>query len=57
MSKQIRRIVFLCLGLCIGIGQVSYANSNLNADTEITGRVVDTDGEPLVGVNIRVKIE
>ena len=55
MSKQIRRIVFLCLGLCIGIGQVSYANSNLNADTEITGRVVDTDGEPLVGVNIRVK--
>lgn len=56
MSKQIRRIAFLCLSLCIGFGQVIYANSYTFADdTEITGNVTDTDGEPLVGVNIRVK--
>ncbi len=55
MSKQIRRIAFLCLSLIIGIGQISYANSYNFEDTELTGRVVDTDGEPLVGVNIRVK--
>jgi iron complex outermembrane receptor protein len=56
MSKQIRRIAFLCLSLCIGFGQVIYANSYTFADdTEITGNVSDTDGEPLVGVNIRVK--
>lgn len=56
MSKQIRRIAFLCLSLCIGFGQIIYANSyTLADDTEITGRVTDTEGEPLVGVNIRVK--
>ncbi len=56
MSKQIRRIAFLCLSLCIGFGQIIYANSYTFADdTEITGRVTDTEGEPLVGVNIRVK--
>ena len=55
MSKQIRRMIFLCLGLIIGIGQLTYAKASNDADTEITGRIVDSDGEPLIGVNIRVK--
>jgi len=55
MSKQIRRSIILCLTLVIGFGQIIYANSTSEAVTEISGRVVDTDGEPLAGVNIRVK--
>ncbi len=55
MSKQIRRMAFLCLSLIIGFGNLTYANVSIDVDTEISGRVVDTDGEPLAGVNIRVK--
>ena len=55
MIKQIRRIVFLCLSLLIGFGQNINANFYSTVNSEITGRVVDTNGEPLVGVNIKVK--
>lgn len=56
MSKQIRRIVFLCLGVVIALGSHTMANTPVNDEaTQVTGRVVDVDGEPLVGVNIRVK--
>ncbi|MCG8373888.1 MAG: carboxypeptidase-like regulatory domain-containing protein, partial [Balneolales bacterium] len=56
MSKQIRKIVFLCLSLFVAFGQVIYAGPNTSINnTEVSGTVVDTDGEPLVGVNIRVK--
>ncbi len=55
MSKQIRRL-FFCLLLIIGVGITVDAHPVLNNDvTEVAGRVVDSSGEPLAGVNIRVK--
>lgn len=55
MSKQIRRL-FFCLILILGIGTTLEANPTINNDvTEVAGRVVDSTGEPLAGVNIRVK--
>lgn len=55
MSKQIRHLL-CCLFLILGIGTSLEANSIIANDvTEISGLVVDTDGEPLAGVNIRVK--
>ncbi len=55
MNKKIRLITVLCLSLFIVLGQNTNANTINLVDTEITGRVVDTDGEPLAGVNIKVK--
>lgn len=55
MNKKIRLITFLCLSLFIGFGQNIFANFYDTLNSEITGRVVDTNGEPLVGVNIKVK--
>ena len=55
MSKQIRRLVFLCLSLVLFSSHIYAAPNSLSLDTEVSGTVVDTDGEPLVGVNIRVK--
>ncbi len=55
MSKQIRRL-FFCLILILGIGDTIEANPINNNDvTEVAGRVIDSSGEPLAGVNIRVK--
>lgn len=58
MSKQIRRL-FFCLMLVVGVtSTTSEANPiiTVNDDvTEVGGRVVDANGEPLAGVNIRVK--
>ncbi|MBO6795292.1 MAG: TonB-dependent receptor [Balneolaceae bacterium] len=56
MSKQIRSLIILCLSFILGVGQ--YANATTGNDelnTEVTGIVTDVSGEPLVGVNIRVK--
>ena len=56
MSTQIRRIVFLCLGVIVGLQSIAYATAMPGEDeTEITGKVIDVYGEPLVGVNIKVK--
>lgn len=56
MSTQIRRIVFLCLGVILSMQTLALANGTPGNDvTEITGKVVDVYGEPLVGVNIKVK--
>lgn len=56
MSTQIRRIVFLCLGVILSLQTLALANGTPGNDvTEITGKVVDVYGEPLVGVNIKVK--
>ena len=55
MNKKIRLITVLCLSLFIVLGQNTNANTINLVDTEITGRVVDTDGEPLAGVNIKSK--
>ena len=55
MSKQIRRLLF-CLLLILGVGTTLDAHPLANNDvTEVAGRVVDSSGEPLAGVNIRVK--
>lgn len=55
MSKQIRRLLF-CLLLILGVGNTLDAHPLANNDvTEVAGRVVDSNGEPLAGVNIRVK--
>ncbi len=57
MSKQIRRL-FFCLILVVGVGaSASEANPTITVNdvTEVGGRVVDANGEPLAGVNIRVK--
>ncbi|MBO6524863.1 MAG: TonB-dependent receptor [Balneolaceae bacterium] len=55
MSKQIRRL-FFCLLLLTGVGTTLEAHPEINNDvTEVAGRVVDSSGEPLAGVNIRVK--
>ena len=55
MNKKIRLITVLCLSLFIVLGQNTNIHTINLVDTEITGRVVDTDGEPLAGVNIKVK--
>lgn len=55
MSKQIRRLLF-CLTLLLGFGQtIDAASSPFNDVTEVSGKVVDVNGEPLAGVNIKVK--
>ncbi len=56
MSKQIRQL-FSCLILILGVGTALQANPIIinNDVTEVAGRVVDNTGEPLAGVNIRVK--
>ncbi len=56
MSKQIRQMIF-CLILILGVGTTLEANPVIvnNDATEVAGRVVDNTGEPLAGVNIRVK--
>lgn len=55
MSKQIRRLLF-CLILLLGFGQtIDAASSPFNDVTEVSGKVVDVNGEPLAGVNIKVK--
>ena len=55
MRKQIRQYV-LCLFLIIGIGTTVKANPIIELKvTEVAGRVIDNTGEPLAGVNVRVK--
>ena len=56
MSKIIR--CMLALSMVLVFSYVSVANNLLSpneAVTEVSGQVLDVDGEPLAGVNIRVK--
>lgn len=56
MSKLIR--CMLTLSMVLVFSYVSVANNELpvsEALTEVSGQVLDVDGEPLAGVNIRVK--
>ena len=56
MSKLIR--CMLALSMVLVFSFVSMANDSITpkeALTEVSGQVLDVDGEPLAGVNIRVK--
>ena len=56
MNKLIRYMLGLSMVLVFSF--VSVANNTLSpkeAITEVSGQVLDVDGEPLAGVNIRVK--
>ncbi len=55
MINHLRCTTLLCLVMIIGFGQNILANTNISSNVVITGRVLDTDGDPLVGVNIKVK--
>ncbi|MEO1021463.1 MAG: TonB-dependent receptor [Bacteroidota bacterium] len=58
MRKTIQRAHLLCITLLFSCALVfsSYASTtSTDAETQITGTVTDIDGEPLAGVNIRVK--
>lgn len=56
MSNMIQRVVSasIVLMLCLCTA-TAYANNSNNMQTEISGTVVDVDGVPLAGVNIRVE--
>lgn len=55
MSKQVQRLLF-CITILLGVGQTLHAFPSLIDDvTEVSGKVVDVNGEPLAGVNIKVK--
>ena len=56
MSKLIR--CMLALSMVLVFSYASMANELITpkkAETEVSGQVLDVDGEPLAGVNIRVK--
>ncbi len=56
MSKTIRCMLAFCMVLVFGFTSVAATGSNsAEVNTEISGQVLDVDGEPLAGVNIRVK--
>lgn len=56
MSKKLTYALGLCFSLLL-FSMAPLAANNINSDeeTRISGKVVDTSGEPLAGVNITVK--
>ncbi len=56
MSKTIRCMLAFCMVLMFGFSSVAGSVvPSTDEITEISGQVLDLDGEPLAGVNIRVK--
>lgn len=56
MSKSIRCILALSMTLLFTYAAQAYASiPSTEAVTEVSGQVTDAEGEPLAGVNIRVK--
>lgn len=53
---MLRCMLFMCSVFMFAYAQNVYAHApNNDAVTQISGKVTDTDGEPLAGANIRVK--
>src|SRR5690554_887741 len=56
MSKKFTYALCLCLSMMLLTTYSLKAKSlNLDAETQISGKVVDARGEPLPGVNVTVK--
>src|SRR5690625_1526713 len=46
---------FICIGCFLANIQANSLYENLNPIQELSGKIIDQEGEPLIGVNIMIK--